>query len=149
MTGTMSSYLSVRQVEEAPNVLTPVFCDSVALWEAWTHQSTEQVHSLQYELLVADSGHSQILQLLVGDTQQLVPPYFLLLEGLNVLLQAVVQAWRNHTEQQQNFQYSLSRWELVCWQNPTLWILMKPLFALCVLKALDITFLSRICAVNL
>ena len=65
-------------------------------WEACTHQSTEQVHSLQYELLVADPGHSQILQLLVGDTQQLVPPYFLPLEGLDVLLQAVVQAWGNH-----------------------------------------------------
>lgn len=61
-------------------------------WEAWTHQSTEQVHSFQYEFLVADSGHPQILQLLVGDTQQLVAPYFLSLEGLDVLLQAVIQA---------------------------------------------------------
>lgn len=75
------------------NVPTALLCGSVVLWEAWTHQSTEQVHSLQYKLLVADSGHSQILQFLVGDTQQLVPPHFLLLEGLNVLLQAVIQAW--------------------------------------------------------
>lgn len=75
------------------------------VWETWTHQSTEQVHSLQYQLLVANSGYSQIFQLLVGDTQQLLPPYFLLLKGLDVLLQAVVQPLGEH-KGQENFQHS-------------------------------------------
>lgn len=41
---------------------------------------------------MADPGHSQILQLLVGDSQQLVPADFFSLKGFDVLLEAVVQA---------------------------------------------------------
>lgn len=41
---------------------------------------------------MANPGHSQVLQLLVGDSQQLVPADFFSLKGFDVLLEAVVQA---------------------------------------------------------
>lgn len=47
---------------------------------------------------MADSGHPQIFQLLVGDSQKLVTPHILPLEVLNVLLQAVVQTWGENTQ---------------------------------------------------
>lgn len=40
---------------------------------------------------MADPGHSQVLQLLVGDPQQLVAANFFSLKGFDVLLEAVVQ----------------------------------------------------------
>lgn len=40
---------------------------------------------------MADPGHSQVLQLLVGDPQQLVAADFFSLKGFDVLLEAVVQ----------------------------------------------------------
>lgn len=69
---------------------------------AGTHQGTQQIHSLQDELLVSDPGHPQILQLLVGDPQQLVSPDFLSLKSLDVLLETVIQAWEENTDTQYN-----------------------------------------------
>lgn len=69
---------------------------------AGTHQGTQQIHSLQDELLVSDPGHPQILQLLVGDPQQLVSPDFLPLKSLDVLLETVIQAWEEGTHTQYN-----------------------------------------------
>lgn len=40
---------------------------------------------------MADPGHSQVLQLLVGDPQELVAADFFSLKGFDVLLEAVVQ----------------------------------------------------------
>lgn len=58
-----------------------------------TDQGAEQVDGLQQQLLVPHPGHAQRLQLLVGHPQQLLPVHLLLLEGGDVLLQAVVQTW--------------------------------------------------------
>ena len=54
-------------------------------------QSAEQIHSLQDQLLVSDPSHAQGQQLLVGHPEQLLPVCLLLLEGRDVLLQAVIQ----------------------------------------------------------
>lgn len=58
-----------------------------------TDQRTEQVDSLQHEFLVPDPRDAQLLQVLVGDAQQLLAVYLLPLELVDVLLQAVVQPW--------------------------------------------------------
>lgn len=55
------------------------------------HQCTQQIHCLQYELLMPNPRDSQVLEFLVGDAQKLVPGDFLPLEVLNVLLQAVIK----------------------------------------------------------
>src|SRR4029434_11172665 len=44
------------------------------------HQSAQQVHGLQYELLVSDAGHAQVLQLLVCDPEQLLAANLLMLK---------------------------------------------------------------------
>lgn len=49
------------------------------------HQCAKQVHSLQNEFLVADSRDAQILELLMGDSQQLFTAHLFLLKVLNVL----------------------------------------------------------------
>lgn len=56
-----------------------------------TNQGTEEVDSFQDELLMSYSGDAQLLQLLVGDVQQLLAPHLLPLETLHVLLETVVQ----------------------------------------------------------
>lgn len=58
-----------------------------------TYQSTEQIHCFQDQLLVADASHSQLLQLLVSDVQQLLPIDLLSLKVFDVLLETVVEAW--------------------------------------------------------
>ncbi len=79
-----------------------VWCDVtwlIFLWQwcsLWwvPYQSTEQIHGLQHQLLVSDPRHTQRQQLLVGHPEQLLPVHLLLLEGRDVLLQAVVQTWK-------------------------------------------------------
>jgi len=56
-----------------------------------TDQGTEEVDGLQDELLVSYPGDSQLLQLLVGDVQQLLAAHLLPLEALHVLLETVIQ----------------------------------------------------------
>lgn len=58
-----------------------------------TYQCTEQINSFQDQLLVANAGHSQLLQLLVSDVQQLLPIDLLSLKVFDVLLEAVIEAW--------------------------------------------------------
>ena len=58
-----------------------------------TNQGTEEVDSFQDELLMSYSGDAQLLQLLVGDVQQLLAPHLLPLETLHVLLETVIQTW--------------------------------------------------------
>lgn len=60
----------------------------------YTNQSTEQVHSLQDQLLVSDPGHPQLLQVLVRDLQQLLSVDLLPLKVMDVLLETVVQSWK-------------------------------------------------------
>lgn len=62
-----------------------------------THQSTEQVHSLQNELLVPDARNSQLLQLGVANPQQPLAAHTSALKHTHVLLQAVVQTCGKHT----------------------------------------------------
>lgn len=63
----------------------------------YTHQSTEQVHSLQNELLVPDARNSQLLQLGVANPQQPLTAHTSALKHTHVLLQAVVQTCGKHT----------------------------------------------------
>lgn len=67
-----------------------------------THQGAQQVHSFQDQLLMSYTGHSKILQLLMGDPKQLVTSHLLSFKVLDILLQAVIQTckqtkskWRN------------------------------------------------------
>lgn len=55
------------------------------------HQSTEQVDSLQNELLVSDARNSQFFKLGVANPQQPLPTHPSALKHTNILLQAVVQ----------------------------------------------------------
>lgn len=58
-----------------------------------TYQRTEQINCFQDQLLVADASHSQLLQLLVSDVQQLLPIDLLSLKVFDVLLEAIIEAW--------------------------------------------------------
>lgn len=100
---------------------------------------------------MTDPGHSQILQLLVGDTQQLVPPYLLPLKGLDVLLEAVIQAWWNHTDrmtgklsvQHNKATFCLSRLRFSDFLRNRINICIK------CSDELGIAFLARTCTANL
>lgn len=56
-----------------------------------TDQGAEEVDSFQDELLMSYSGDTQLLQLLMGDVQQLLSPHLLPLKTLHVLLETVIQ----------------------------------------------------------
>lgn len=56
-----------------------------------THQGTEQVDSLQNELLVSDARDSQLLKFGVANPQQPLPTNTSALKDTHILLQAVVQ----------------------------------------------------------
>lgn len=71
----------------------PQWVSGVKPRDRMTDQSAKQVDGLQQQLLVPHPGHAQRLQLLVGHAQQLLPVHLLLLEGGDVLLQAIVQTW--------------------------------------------------------
>lgn len=71
------------------------------------HQRTKQVHSLQNEFLVADSRNTQILELLMCDSQQLFTAHLLLLKVLNVLLQTVIQALKRATNSNMKTSFEL------------------------------------------
>lgn len=65
-----------------------------------THQGTEEVDSFQDELLMSYSRDTQLLQLLMGDVQQLLSSHLLPLETLHILLETVIQTCggERHTE---------------------------------------------------
>lgn len=69
-------------------------------WERLTDQGTEEVDSFQDELLMSYSGDTQLLQLLMGDVQQLLSPHLLPLETLHILLETVIQTYGEYRETQ-------------------------------------------------
>lgn len=79
-----------RGCSKTPPTPTPGF-SFIHFYSESTDQSAQQVHSLQHQLLVADPGHAQFLQVLVCDLKQLLATDFLPFKVADVLLQAVVQ----------------------------------------------------------
>lgn len=66
-------------------------------WRA-TNQCTEEIHSLQHQLLVSDPSYAELLQVLVRDLQQLFSADLFAFEVAHVLLEAVVQPWTYKTK---------------------------------------------------
>lgn len=64
-----------------------------------THQCTEEIHSLQHQFLVSDPSQAQLLQVLVGDLQQLFPADLFAFEVAHVRLEAVVQPWTTQNKE--------------------------------------------------
>lgn len=62
-----------------------------------THQSTEQVNSLQNELLMSNPRNSKLLKLCMAYPQQPLPTHKSPFKHTNVLLQAVIKTYRKRS----------------------------------------------------